>query len=677
MKVDLREFRSAYLAEVDEHLAGIRQRLGRAEEALREGRSCARELRDVLRFVHTVKGLSAMVGVEPIVAIAHRLENVLRAAERAGGRLTGRELAVLEDGTAAIEHRVRAVADGSAVPPPPAALLSELDALESRSHAEPTRTATLLDPEIDARISASERAQLVSGIAAGKRALRVDFMPTPERAAAGLTITTVRERVGALAEIVRILPLSSPAGSGERGVVFALVLLADGDAAAIADAAGASPDRVVELLGTREDPEPLSTAAEADEPGGLDEPLQAVPDELAATGVLRVDVSRIDDALEKLSALIVTRSRLARAAASLAAAGVATRELDAILVDHARQVRDLRGSILRVRMVAMSEVLDRLPLLVRSLGRTTGKTVRLVIDGGEAELDKTVAERLFPALVHLLRNAVDHGLESTEERVAAGKPPAGTIRVSCATDASRSVEIRIRDDGRGIDRERVARKAGAPSPDDAALLDLICQPGFSTRDAVDTTSGRGVGMDVVKRIVDGLGGQLSVESERGAGTTFVLRVPLTISIVDAFTVRCGDQRFAIPVPVVEEIVELDPAQLVTSPRSGSRASRVLVRRGQSLPLFELRAALSGTSLPAEALASASFGHHAIVVRKDRRAAVAFAVDRVLGQQEAVVRPLADPLVSVAGISGSTDLGDGLATLVLDLVGLSSLLSEAA
>jgi two-component system, chemotaxis family, sensor kinase CheA len=362
----------------------------------------------------------------------------------------------------------------------------------------------------------------------------------------------------------------------------------------------------------------------------------------------------------------VTRSRLAGAAAELRSQGADTRELGAALADTGRQLRDLRAAILRVRMVSLAEVLEPSRLLVRNLCRNRDRRVRLEIATAGAELDKAVAERLFPAVVHLLRNAVDHGIEDPAERERRGKGE-GLVRVTAQAHSNRLLSVSIADDGRGIDRDAVARRTGREvSPDE--LLDALCEPGLSTRDRADATSGRGMGMDIVKRIVVAeLGGELLMETTVGKGTTFVLRVPLTIAIVDAFMIECAGQRFAVPVSSVEEIVEVGSEQVFPTAGSGDDAlfGGLLRRRGAAVPLVHLARVLSlagGRSV------------HALVVRRGGEA-IAFGLDRVVGQREAVVRPLEDPLVRVAGISGATDLGDGRATLVLDLVSLGARLGK--
>ncbi|MDB4941282.1 MAG: cheA5 [Labilithrix sp.] len=680
MQVDLREFRAAYLAEVDEHLGAVNALL-HAIAGRPKDQAAPRELRDLMRLLHTVKGLSAMVGIEPIVTISHRMESVLRTADRAGGFMSERALDGLIAGTRAIESRVRQVGKGEPVTEPSAALLEALrdEPVASAGAGSPGAVAptgasldVALGPELSGKLTASDKEQLAQGTASGRRGLLVEFAPAPAKAERGHTITTVRQRLAELGEIVRVLPVAVPAGPGTPGgLLFTILLLSDAPAAAVAEAALLDAQDVREILAPRELPVPGRPERAAVEPETA-LPVEAEDDhgfEAQRGGMLRVDVRRVDDAIEQLSALIVTRSRLARAVAELREAGAATRELEAIVTDNARQLRDLRAAILRVRMVPIDAVLDRLPLVIRGLGKSTGKQVRLVLDSGGAELDKSVAERIFPALVHLLRNAVDHGIEGREERLRAGKPEQATVRVTSSSHSSRQIEIRVSDDGGGVDRAAVARKAGRDVPStDAQLLELLCRPGLSTRDAADLTSGRGVGMDIVQQIVvDGLGGELALETTAGVGTTFVLRVPLTIAIVEAFVVLAGGARYVVPVPVVEEIIEVDARTTTRGPRVRGQESRFFARRGETVPLVDLCGALG--------LPGVAQGGVALVVRRGRDEPVAFGIDRILGQQETVIRPLADPLVSVAGVSGTTDLGDGRATLVLDLLALCAKLGR--
>ena len=655
--VDLGEFRNGFIVEAEELLSTANGNLLAAEEAIRKGGGNARAVRELFRAVHTIKGLAAMVGVEPIVAIAHRLETALRNADRSGGKLDESSIDTLVEGVRAIEQRVRAMSEGKDAADPPAALLEALDRLDTPAERE-VQESTIhlaLHEDVAGKLSAQEQAQLLEGSTLGKRAVRADFIPSPARAEAGLSITTVRARVAKVGEIVKVVPLSvPPTAEAPGGLRFALFILTAESDGAIAAAVGidATAVRVLATLPTV----PAVGKSVLYDPGDA---------ETSRTGVVRVEVSRLDEAMERLSALVVTRFRLARAVAELARAGANVRELTEIMNDSARQLRDLRAAILRVRMVRVAELFDRVPLLVRGLARSTSKKVRLQIDVGEAEVDKGVAERLFPALVHVIRNCVDHGLETPAERTAKGKPEEGTITIACFERTNSQLELTIADDGRGIDRDQVARRAGQPRPEsDAALLELLCLPGLSTRDQLTTTSGRGMGMDIVRRTVEQLGGNLTLQSRPGVGTRFVIHVPLTISIVDAFTFECAGQRFVVPVTMIEEILEIDPLKLVRGPSRST--TRIFERRGEAIPVVPL-ATVFGLGADGDA-------RKALVVRRNGEP-TAFAIDRVVGQQEVVVRPLEDPLVRVPGVSGATDLGDGRPTLVVDLAALSGALSS--
>jgi two-component system chemotaxis sensor kinase CheA len=659
--VDLKEFLSAYLAEVDEQLQVANAKLLEIEASARRGDASPRAVRDLFRAMHTVKGLSAMVGVDSIVAIAHRMEAILRLVDGGGGRVALPSVDTFLRAVRAIEQCVGQVADGKPSVAAPSAILEALDRLDPAL--APSRAASRaldLDPAIDAKLARFERDLLINAGATGRRALRADFSPSPSKAEAGLSINTVRERVASLAEIVKVVPISVPmTGDAPGGLSFALLMLTSASDEEVAAAVGILPETLRTLTVAEPATSPLR-ALLAPDPESTED--SAHPQH---RNIVRVDVSRLDDAMQHLSTLIVTRSRLARAIGDLAMAGVNTRDLNEIMRENARQLRDLRAAILRVRMIPVAEVLERIPLILRGLRRESGKEVRLALDTGDTELDKGVAERLFPAIVHLVRNAVDHAIERADERVRAGKSEEGTLRITCVARSNARLELTVADDGRGVDREAVARRIGHDIPDSAAgLLDALCSPGFSTKDEATTTSGRGMGMDIVRRIVvDQLGGELTMTTAKGLGTAFTMRVPLTISIIDAFTMDCHQQRFAVPVATVEEIVEVDPRSVRYGPSRGERHGRVgmIERRGETVPLIDLATLLliRRDDSPAR---------QALVVRRGG-APLAFALDKVIGQQETVVRPLVDPLVHVPGIAGATDLGDGKPTLVLDLVAL--------
>jgi two-component system chemotaxis sensor kinase CheA len=668
--INLKEFLSAYLAEADDHLSLANRMLLEIEASLKTNRANPRAVRELFRALHTLKGLSAMVGVEPIVAIAHRMENSLRGFDRDGGKLTAAAIDTLLKGVRAIEQRIGALSEKKEVAAPQRALLDELDALETSATpaAGGQEGGLALDPTLASKLDPFQVEALCASQRDGKRAIRVDFVPSPDRADKGFSINSVRERVGSIAEIVKVVPVSIPRSAEDPGgLSFALLLITSASNSAIAEAVGMDPSGVRPLF-----PPPAQSVA-------IDEPLvpladateDAEPSATQGRGTVRVEVARLDDAMEQLSSLIVTRSRITRVVSAMTDAGTDTRELSQIVRENARQLRDLRAAILRVRMVPVTEVLDRVPLIVRGLRRESGKKIRLVIDAGNAELDKAVAERIFPAIVHIVRNAVDHAIESPADRIVVGKPGEATLALKCTAQSNTRLELSIADDGRGVDRAIVRRRAGREIANtDAALLDALCEAGLSTRTEASTTSGRGMGMDIVKRIiVDQLGGEMFMKTEAGVGTTFILRVPLTIAIVEAFTLDCAHERFVVPVSMVEEILEVDPDKISESP-GGSANGRALCagmieRRGEVMPLIDLAQALR---LPV----AENRMRQALLVRRNGEP-IAFGLAKVRGQQEAVVRALIDPLIQVRGVSGATDLGDGKPILVLDLIALSGAL----
>ncbi len=651
--LDVEEFIVGYLAEVDDHLSVARNCLVALDTSLQKHEPNPKAVRELFRSLHTIKGLSAMVGAEPIVDISHELETLLRAADRSGSQLNTRAIDHIVQGLRAIEERTAKLARREPLPPAPQELLAALASIELTARTEEKLGALTLAPELLEKLSAAEQNQLARAITTGRRALRVDFIPTEERAARGMNITSVRSRLAALGELVKVIPrVLAPDEARGGTIAFAVLLVTEAGDEAITEITDAQPQPLHAVEASEPD---LPTVDEV-ERGELEQGQQQ-------RNVIRVDSRRLDEALEMLSSLMVTRSRLQRTLNRLEL-GQHTRELAPILAENSRQLRHLRAAIMRARMVPVAEMLERTPLLVRGLSRSSHKQVHLDVDAGRSELDKSVADKLSPALVHLVRNAVDHAIELPDVRVARGKPAEGRIRISCEATSTSHLKLIVSDDGAGIDATKVAQRANKPVPEsDVELLALITRPGLSTLDAASRTSGRGLGMDIVKRIVvDELGGQLQLHTRLGEGTRFTLTVPLTVTILDAFTLVASDRTYVVPVSSVEDLVEVEPQSVSEGPNPAAVTPvRMLRHRGATLPLFSL-SSLLGVGTPGAPRPKA------IIVRRDHHG-FAFEVDQMIGQQEVVVRPLNDALVKVRGISGATDLGDGQPTLVLDLLGL--------
>jgi two-component system chemotaxis sensor kinase CheA len=330
-----------------------------------------------------------------------------------------------------------------------------------------------------------------------------------------------------------------------------------------------------------------------------------------------------------------------------------------------RQLSDLRESVMRVRMVQIGEIFERMTFVVRDLARESGKKIIVQLSGGETEIDKFLVEQMMDPLMHLVRNAVSHGLETVAEREARGKRSEGVLSLSAMTVGERIV-IKIADDGRGIDRHQVLTRArargisqGNSEIDDEALLDLICTPGFSTRDEADRESGRGVGMDVVKKATEDLGGRMSLATTVGEGTTFTIELPLTLAIAEALIVSVNGQRFAVPQSAVREVLEVESASTRVLENN-----EIISYRGKVLPLLRLARVF-------EMNYQRATNFHVLVLGEETNA-VGLAVDRILGQREIVVRAIKDPLAQSKGIAGATELGDQRVVLILDITALRQL-----
>ncbi|MGN7725651.1 chemotaxis protein CheA [Luteimonas sp. 22616] len=383
-----------------------------------------------------------------------------------------------------------------------------------------------------------------------------------------------------------------------------------------------------------------------------------------ADNSIRVAVAKVDALINLVGELVITQAMLRQRSEQLDP--IANEALLSGLVQLERNTRDLQESVMGVRMLPVEFAFSRFPRMVRDLATRLGKKVRLRTHGEATELDKGVIEKIVDPLVHLVRNAIDHGLESPEERIAAGKDQTGTVTLDAAHQGA-CIIIEISDDGRGLDRERILRKAAernVPVPDnasDAQVWDLVFAPGFSTAEALTDLSGRGVGMDVVRKNIAALGGQVEIGSRHGHGTTVTIRLPLTLAIVDGMSVAVGDEVFIVPLSMVVE--SLLPA--ATDVRTIAGETRVLRVREDYLPLVNLA---EQYGLPSERSGGEAPARIAVVVESDGRR-LALEVDELLGQQQVVVKNLESNYRRVPGVSGATILGDGRVALIVDAGGL--------
>jgi two-component system, chemotaxis family, sensor kinase CheA len=604
--MDVAEYLPMFIAESREHLEG----LGLAVVRIEERPDDRATIDEIFRIAHSFKGMSATMGYEAVAELTHAMEDVFELLRRRRDGLDRDAVDVLLACIDALDATVDRIEAGDGEGLDPAPLVARLRSLVR----EDAPAAAL---HVTVRLA--EEAEMP--------AVRA-FMVLGEAAEHGTL-----ERSEPDAEAL----------DGFAGDTIELWVRTDGPDGLLAALA-----RVPDVAGAR-----IATPEPEPEPA----PAPAPPTKTTAASV-RVPAARLDDLLHAMGELVVHRTHVE---ALVAGSGVPG--LGQAMAELTRSAHALQELVMGVRMIPVEAVLLRLPRLVRDLASRLDKEVDLELIGQETELDRTVVDAIGDPLVHLVRNALDHGLEPPEERVAAGKPPRGRLTVA-ARQAGGGVVIDVRDDGRGVDPARVARKAvergliASGEVDAAAAAELIFTPGFSTAEHMSDVSGRGVGMDAVRAKVRELGGDVRLTSVHGAGSHVEIRLPLTLAIVRALLVRSAGGTFAIPLDRVERTVRLDD-HVVRSVRSRP----VLLLDGRALPLVCGGASLAG--------AGGSDGDYAVLLQTGADETIALRVDGLVGQRELVVRPLPEELVTDAPVSGAAVLSDGDIALIVDADGLGA------
>ena len=619
--IDLTQFHAPFFEEAREQLDLMEQRLLGLDAARPDDEA----LHAIFRCAHSVKGGAASFGFADMASLTHRMETLLDRLRR--HELTpGAGCADLLLRATDLLRAQLAALQGAAAAPPVHALLAELQAAaagqDAPAPAAPAGCALLLT--VGPLANDGALGGLLELFADIPDLGQIEALPADGRP--GMHRFAVHSQTSP-AELLDLFSFH----------VDATQLRLDPLPADAADAAGA-PEAVAQ--------------APAREPAGAP-PASA---SASAESSLRVAVDKVDRLVNLVGELVISQSMLAQACGGLEPD--AQRRLAAGLAELERHTRDLQESVMSIRMIPMTNVFSRFPRLLRDLGAQLGKRFELLTLGGATELDKGLIEKITEPLTHLVRNSCDHGIETPAERRAAGKPEAGTVTLA-ASHQGGSVLIEVRDDGRGLSREAILRKARERGlPADGALADeqvwaLIFEPGFSTADRVTEVSGRGVGMDVVRRTIAALGGRVEIESAAGRGTTVRVRLPLTLAIMEAMTLRVGDECYVLPLASVVESLHGDAARLRTI---GGRAE-VLALRDEVLPVLCLATQFGVTGADA--------GSILVVVESEGRR-VALRVHELLGQQQVVVKNLETHYMRVDRLSGATILGDGRVALILDI-----------
>jgi two-component system chemotaxis sensor kinase CheA len=682
----LEEIRAIYFDECDEFIGLLEGHLA----AIGEGRAGEDDIHGAFRAVHSIKGGAGAFALTELVEFAHLFEACLDALRSGRVAVEDAPVDTLLQAGDVLNELINAARSGRSTPVAPALI----EALQAMAGGQPAKPAVPADFDFDA-IAAEEPAADAPAAAPTRRVNvriaadrdlfnravdpRAVFKALATHGAIEVTCdTSAVPPVGAIEPLDCYFAWSVALDTDhlDDAIVDTLeMFLADhefrlegeqaADAAPMPEAPASSPPVLIATTESVDAPETKADLpAAAPAPAAAAAPAAPTIAKRPAGGTIRVDLDRIDRLMNLVGEIVITQSMLSERANALA-----KRESQAFvdaLFSLARQTRELQDNVMAVRAQPVKVVFQRLPRLVRELERTLGKKAHLVLAGEDTEVDKTIVEELADPLIHMIRNAMDHGLEMPEERLAAGKKPDGTIRVSAEHRGSR-ILICVTDDGRGINRERLVAKARSrglipedvePSPEEAD--NLIFHPGLSTAAAVTDVSGRGVGMDVVRRNVEALGGRITVESTPGRGCRFTLGLPLTLAVLDGMIVRAGAERFVFPLSSIVETMQLDPKTVEWLP--GGR--NVLQLRGEIAPLLKLRDLLGIRAIGEEPIV--------VIVETETVPRLAIAVDEIIGQQQVVVKNLESSFRRVDGVSAATILGDGLVALILDVDTLPAL-----
>jgi len=662
-----------FVSEAQEIIDALGREMLHLESARRGAEADPQVLNAVFRGAHTLKGLASMAGVERMARLAHALEDLLDDVRMGRRPLDEATLDLLLESPEVFARIIGEEAEGAEVVTAGAA-----ESLASRLRgAAPAPAAPAVDlasydfgGEVLGVLTEYEEHRLKANVGKGLGLFRVRAAFPLETFERGLS--AVQEALRPLGEVISTLPAPGDADPGT--ISFDLLF---GSRYAVSEIQGAvgSSAAVAEVPRRATESEPAPAPGHAPPAPPPEPPVAALPPAETPEGTLRsashavrVDIRKLDGLMNAVGELLLIKSSLLqlaermRAGEAVAALGLELQREGRALE---RRLRELQGGILEVRMVPLSQIFDKLQRMVRKIARETGKEVDFHVAGGDVELDKLIVEELSDPLMHLIRNSIDHGIESPEEREAAGKPRAGRVELRAA-QLGNAVEIAVEDDGRGIDEERVGQVAverGLATQVELAslsrreLLNLIFVPGFSTAKRVTSLSGRGVGMDVVKNNIAALSGIIELHSERGHGTRFEITLPVTLAIVRALLVEAAGRSYAVPLNSVLEIVQAAPGDIRTI-----EAREVLSVRGVTLPLLRLSWFLG---LVAEGPARRNQRPYVVVVGLAQER-LGIAVDDLLGQQDIVVKPLGHSLDRVRGIAGATDLGARRTVLVLDI-----------
>ncbi|WP_209617568.1 chemotaxis protein CheA [Methanolobus bombayensis] len=689
--MDMSEYKEIFKAESEEHL----QQLNDSLLGLEQNPNELEYINTMFRSAHTLKGMSATMGFNTISELTHEMENLMDMVRKSQVEVSNSLIDILFECLDTLEALVETVdseeevdighlqatltqaMEGSMpVQDIKGSVASSIDTIENEISKEipevPEAEENESKPEIvpvadDIELSDNDKKAIKEAVNEGNRIVSMKVILDESCVLKSARSTLVLINVSKMGEIIKCVPTEAELEDEKFDLDFTVIFAtksADEDIVGtikkISEIKDVIPSTIAESDGKQE----AKKENEEKEDSEAKKSNSAVkrPDAVKSIQSVRVNIERLDNLMNLVGELIINKIRLNQLASDLNA-----KDLDESLANLDRLTNEIQTEVMESRMVPIDQIFSRFPRMVRDLAKSEGKQINLIIEGKEIELDRTVLDEIGDPLVHLLRNAVDHGIESEKERKELGKPPAGMVRLAASRQRN-SVLIEVEDDGKGMDPAHlrdIAVKKGIMTRDevdklsDNDALNLIFMPGFSGAKVVTDISGRGVGMDAVKTKIEALGGSVKISSVVGQGSIMKLQLPLTVAIIQSLMVTVTGETYAIPLGNVIRDVGIKASDIKTI-----EGKEVIMLRGEVLPLLRLHDVLE---CPTEEEEKQNL---IVVVVEKMGSNIGLVVDELLGQQEVIIKSLDNKLLkNMKGFAGATILGDGSVALILDIATL--------
>lgn len=673
--MDTSQYMSMFLEESLENL----QTLNESLLDLEQNPDDTDRVNEIFRVAHTIKGMAATMGFTDIAELTHKMEDVLAEFRSGELKVTQNVVTVLFDCLDTLEKMVDNVQEGSDATVEIDGIINALESIADKTE-DNTSTAdtnnnqtssTALNSDLNFDLNEYDTSLIKQAKEKGFNSIEIKITISENtllKSARAFLIVKDLEEFG---EIIKSEPSTQDIENEEFDFELKFVLITKNTVDEVINTVNGISEVVKVEAGLVEiensDIAPKEVVVEVEQKSEKEAVKPALPkiekkqETKKTTGKkevkkvhqsVRVDLERIDNLMNMVSELVIYRTRLEQIVIDHK-----SQELNETLEQVGRTTSDLQDLVMKIRMLPLDTVFNRFPRMIRDISVELNKEINFVIEGAETELDRTVIDEIGEPLIHLLRNAADHGVESKEERIAAGKPPVGTVKLVAYQEGTKAL-IKVIDDGAGINLERVKAKAeqrgiNTEGMSDNDIKNLIFAQGFSTNEVVTDISGRGVGMDVVKTKIAALGGTVDLYSEEGKGSTFVIKLPLTLQIIQALLVNVGEETLAISLGFIDRVIDYKEENI-----KRSNGKEVIVYRENVIPLVRLNETLD--------IESSETDKKFVIIVNVGDKTIGLLVDSLLGQQEIVIKPLGKTLKSLDQYIGATILGNGLVTLILDV-----------